>query len=83
MSKHHVYHILSVLLCLTLLCTGLISCGESSLNPANEGVLRVVCTNYAAFDLATSIIPDDASHGAIIQVLLLGQPFLTSVRQST
>lgn len=74
MSKHHVYHILSVLLCLTLLCTGLISCGESSLNPANEGVLRVVCTNYAAFDLATSVIPEDASHGAIIQVLLLGRP---------
>ena len=74
MSKHHIFRILSILLCVTLLCAGLISCGESLLNPANEGVLRVICTNYAAFDLATSIIPEDESHGAIVEIALLGHP---------
>ncbi len=75
MSKQHILRSLAVFLCLSLLCAGLISCGESSLNPANEGVLLVVCTNYAAFDLAASaIIPEDTSHGAVIQVLLLGHP---------
>ncbi len=75
MLKQQMFRFLSVLLCLTLLCTGLISCGESPLNPANEGVLLVVCTNYAAYDLAASaIIPEDTNHGAVIQVLLLGRP---------
>jgi len=35
----------------------------------------VVCTNFAAFDLAaSSLIPEDDSHGAVIQVILLGRP---------
>lgn len=75
MSKQIIFRIFSALLCLTLLCGGLIACNEPKLNPANEGVLHVVCTNYAAYDLARSVvIPEDDSHGAVIRILLLGRP---------
>lgn len=75
MSKHYMIRLLSVILCLSLVGGGLISCADSHLNPANEGDLIVVCTNFAAFDLAASaLIPEDDSHGAVIQVILLGRP---------
>lgn len=75
MSKQLIFRIISFCLCLTLLCSGLIACTDSGLNPANEGDLIVVCTNMAAWDLAASaIIPEDDSHGTIIQVVLLGRP---------
>ncbi len=75
MSKQPILRILTVFLCLSLLCGALIACSDGEPDPANEGVLHVVCTNVAAWDLATSaIIPEDDSHGAIIQVILLGRP---------
>ena len=75
MTKQYTFRIFTVFLCLLLLCGGLISCSESEKNPANDGVLTIVCTNVAAWDIASSaVIPEDDSHGAIIQVLLLGRP---------
>ncbi len=75
MLKQPIFRILVICLCLTLLCGSLVACSDSGLNPANKGVLHVVCTNVAAWDLAASaIIPEDDSHGAIIQVILLGRP---------
>lgn len=74
MFKSKIFRILSVLLCLCLLCGGLAACSDDQLNPANEGALRVVCTNYAAWDLARSVLPGDDGHGAVVQVLLLGRP---------
>lgn len=75
MSKQPIFRIISICLCLALLCGGLIACSDGELNPANEGDLIVVCTNMAAWDLASSaIIPEDDSHGAVIQVILLGRP---------
>lgn len=75
MSKQPVFRILAICLCLSLLCGGLISCSDSGLNPTNKGDLIVVCTNVAAMELtAEAIIPDDDSHGAVIQVILLGRP---------
>ncbi len=74
MSKQPVFHILAIYLCLSLLCGSLISCAGTEIHPANEGDLIVVCTNVAAWELASeAIIPDDSSHGAVIQVILLGR----------
>lgn len=75
MSKQPIFRIISLCLCLVLLCGGLIACSDSELPPANEGDLIVVCTNVAAWELASeAIIPEDDSHGAVIQVILLGRP---------
>lgn len=75
MIKQPIFRILSLFLCLTLLCGSLTACAEDPLNPANEGVLRIVCTNYAAFDLTSAAtVPENDGHGAVIQVILLGRP---------
>ena len=75
MAKQHIFRIFSLLLCLSLLCGGLVSCADSGKNPANDGTLTIVCTNVAAWDLtSSSAIPEDSGHGAAIQVILLGRP---------
>ncbi|MBQ9779527.1 MAG: zinc ABC transporter substrate-binding protein [Clostridia bacterium] len=75
MKKFFVFRILSVFLCLTLLCGGSAACSNHDLNFKNEGVLYVVCTNAAAFDLARAVvIPEDNNQSAHIEVLLLGRP---------
>ena len=75
MLKQYILRIFTLLLCLVFLCESLVACTESRLNSANDGVLSVVCTNYAARELASSVlIPDQNGHGAVIQVILLGRP---------
>ncbi len=67
----------SLLLALTLLlCACLSACGGASSGTKDNGCLTVVCTNYAAFDLAREIvtgggtIPDTTS----VQLYMLGRP---------
>ena len=77
MIRSSISRILAILLGLSFLCGSMAACANPSVGqgPANDGVLVVVCTNVAAMNLASeAIIPEDDSHGAILQVILLGRP---------
>ncbi len=75
MNKLHLRRAATLLALLLLLCACLPACGGATQSHKNNGCLTVVCTNYAAFDLAREIvgggaIPDTTS----VQVIMLGRP---------
>ena len=64
------------LLCLCLvLAGGLMSCTAPNHDNKADGVLRVVCTTYSAYDMARSVlISDDSGKDQNTEILLLGRP---------
>lgn len=62
-------------LCLALLSGGMLACSSPQHDVRADGVLRVVCTTYPAYDMARSVItPADGSGDIETEIILLGRP---------
>lgn len=75
MPKSSILRILSVILCLALLGGGLMGCTQPQSTPEDDGVLTVICTNYAGYEFARSVLPSADTDGqeAAVCVSLLGR----------
>ena len=66
---------LLIFLCLALSIGGISGCSRPQHDNRGDGVLRVVCTTYAAYDMARSVIgPGMENSGITAEILLLGRP---------
>jgi len=57
-----------------LICACLPACGDASQGHENNGCLTIVCTNYAAFDLAREIVTGGIPETTSVQISMLGRP---------
>ena len=75
MNKLHLCRAATLLALLLLLCACLTACGDSTAaSTKNNGCLTIVCTNYAAFDLAREIVTGGIPDTTTVQLSMLGRP---------
>ena len=74
MNKLHLRRAATLLALLLLLCACLPACGDASGGTKNNGCLTIVCTNYAAFDLARGVVSGGIPETTSVQLLMLGRP---------
>ncbi len=62
-------------LCLALMSGGMLACTVPQHDIKADGVLRIVCTTYPAYDMARSVIPSEEKAGNFkTEIILLGRP---------
>lgn len=59
---------------LLLFCACLPACGDAPSSHKNNGCLTIVCTNYAAFDLARGVVSGGIPETTSVQLIMLGRP---------
>lgn len=74
MNKLHLCRAATLLALLLLLCACLSACGDASSGTKDNGCLTIVCTNYAAFDLAREIVTGGIPDTTTVQLSMLGRP---------
>lgn len=74
MNKFHSRRAATLLALLLLLCTCLSACGGASGGTKDNGCLTIVCTNYAAFDLARGVVSGGIPETTSVQLHMLGRP---------